>query len=290
MQKHSPAHPKLRIILIAISVLLVLLLISIGSILILRVMYPRPSTSQHTDTAQSADSIVTSFSAASSIPEFSTDAYQLSKDTGTHVYIFSKDTSHEYGVNVTAKSSVIYYAKTVAQVDHGQLIIDQTTSFLKAKGFTLSQQPVPKGEEGTSRTAYTSSTLVCQLSIILPNTTSVASYTFACQDQAAIAQEYTTIEQLLNLYKKTNTISPYSEALRVVTTDGNKIASFVTLTHADASRSQLLFITVDTTTHYIANLSEGDGGSSNGKYVPSKALTAAFQDPTYGTFLQTLFK
>jgi len=287
MENTSIPQPRSRRPLIIVVSIVALILFAGGTTLALKALMPQTKPVATTP-GQTPAMLVSEFTKNNST--LSSSSYTTAKDTN-QTYLPYTDSAHSYLVNILADSSVTSYAQNAKTPDQSTAIKDQTKAYMTTKGFAPVSQPTQSGVKGIERLTFANADTICQLKALLPTADSIASYTFACATQQSVAKEYTTVDQLLHLYKPSLAAGSYTEALRVNTTEGNKTASIMTLTAEKGPQTQQLFVSVDGTWKYIAAISNGNeaDANSNGKYTPSDALTAALKDPTYGEFLTKLF-
>ncbi|HEU4830811.1 MAG TPA: hypothetical protein VFS65_01415 [Candidatus Saccharimonadales bacterium] len=262
----------------------------IATVFILQTISPSAEKKAQPVATVAPQDIVDSYSADEAIPVLSTDDYQLSNNIGQGAVTY-KAGGHDYSVSVPTDAGVVFQAISRTQTDKTDSVIEQTTAFMQTKGMHVVTQSTQEESDTRLNTTYENASLVCQLRVVIPDEISTASYTLSCVDKAAVNKEYETVEQLMNLYEEVDTLGSFTEAIRMITSEDNLSAATVGLTKMDKSFTMLLFVSVDDIWQFVANLTDGDGNGeqSNGKYVPSEALTAAYEDPTYGDFLKKHF-
>ena len=134
----------------------------------------------------------------------------------------------------------------------------------------------------TSVAVYTQLGSVCQLTSA--PTSAPPYYLIACADKADIQKEYTKVEELLALYKKSHQLDPFTKAISSTVTSSNKSMTTLALTTAH-QHPVLLFAAIDDKWSYLGDLGGGTAATSNGKYSISSEIQSAIRNPKYGDFL-----
>lgn len=281
---------QIRYIIFAVTGLLLVVGVGIATIFILKTISPPTEEKKQPVATVTPQDIVDSYSTDKAIPVLSTDDYQLSDNIGQGAIPY-KANNHDYLVSIPTDIGVVFQAKSRTQADKTSAVIEQTTTFMQTKDLHITAQSAQTESNATADTTYENSSLICQLRAVVPDEISTASYTLSCVDRDAVDKEYETVEQLMSLYGEADTLGSFTEAIRMVTSEDDLSAATVGLTKTDESFTMLLFVSTDDKWQFVANLTDGDGdgGQSNGKYVPSEALAAAYEDPTYGNFLKKHF-
>ncbi len=273
-----PVHSSQRLPIIIFSSLLIVI-VAVGIVFALK--YTHPSTNDKTapqaiDQSALLSAYQTSFMAAK-------PAYAPITN-GTKPSIRYQQTGKSYAISVLAQNAIVLAAKSNGVTSDASLSATKAGATFSAKGLNeVAQNTLTVGS--TTYTTYSDGALVCQLQSIEGTSVSSASQTVACVDMQSITSEYATVDSLIKLDPATVNLGNYSDASRTVITSGSKQLSLLTVTGPSVS-TQIAYVKTTGDWQYVAVLNNGDSSLSNGKFVPSDALTAAFKNPDYGDFLR----
>jgi flagellar basal body-associated protein FliL len=272
-------------IIIVVLVVVALISVGIGVALLLKNIVGKatesriPSSSDNQNivpTAPSAASVIEGYTSLGTIRAFA-ENYQVQQDTSAPSSIMYKADDQRYAVNVTTSHYALFYASKAAQQNDAVTILTQTTNYMQGKGFKKAQV-----SSDPSTAVYTQLGAVCQLTSA---PTSVPPYyLIACADKADVQKEYSKVEDLLALYKKSHQLDSFTKAISSTVTAGNKSMTTVALTTAH-QHPVLLFAAVNDKWSYLGDLGGGTAATSNGKYSISTEIQSAIRDPRYGDFL-----
>lgn len=287
MQDDQQKHSKLakRIIIVAV-ILVALFAVGMGVALLLKNVSnfaKDQNTTQDTGpnkptkTVPSAASVISGYIDPQTVRVF-TQRYQLQQNTTAPARIMYTAEGQKYEVSLSTSNYAMFFAKSAAQPNDPVTIQQKSTSYLESKGF----QKAAAGKD-TSLTTYTNNGSVCQLTSEPASTP--AYYLMACADKVDVDKEYSTIESLLDLYRKDNQLAAFSRAITSTVTSADKAMTTISLTTAPPAHPVLLFAAVDDKWDYIGNVGDGNAASSNGKYSLTPQIDAAIHDPKYGDFL-----
>lgn len=283
MNPEQPIQPSKKRLALVIGVSVVAVVASFAlTVIILKSVTPPKSTpstptTSSTATPASIDQVVAAY--PDSIASFKNNYQRI---TSNQANIYYKQTGKAYGITLMTTKAITYVASTPNTA--AASLPDEVTSFFTAKGYT--PQPTNTNAKDTiTYKTFTNSDSVCQVGLTTPSAKTVQVVTLGCASVADIAKEYSFIDQLLTLYAKNNPKPDFTQESRNLVTSDNKSLSIVRLT-GGRTQPSLLFAAIDNKWEYIATLSTGDSTESNGKYVPSEDLTAALNNPKYGTFLK----
>jgi hypothetical protein len=136
-------------------------------------------------------------------------------------------------------------------------------------------------------TTYAGYKAVCQLEDDNPPTGSgmVRYHKLSCVDKTDITNEYTAIEKLLSIYRKSQSGIKFTKALRITKSDKNVAYSIAYLSN-DTAQSTLLFAAVDDKWAYLGDLSAGDAKYSTGQYIITPELKTLISDPKYNGLIE----
>jgi hypothetical protein len=282
-QKHSQTAK--RIIIVAV-VLVVVFAVGIGVALLLKNVSnfakdqnTAPSTDSNAPakSVPSAASVIGGYTDPRTVRVF-TQRYQLQQDATAPARIMYTAEGQKYEVSLSTSNYAMFFAKSAAEPGDPASIQQKTTDYLESKGF---QKAAVKKDSNV--TTYTNSGSVCQLTS--EPASSPAYYLMACADKVDVDKEYSTIESLLDLYRKDNKLAAFSRAITSTVTNADKAMTTISLTTAPPAHPVLLFAAVDDKWDYIGNVGDGNAASSNGKYSLTPQVNAAIHDPKYGDFL-----
>lgn len=230
--------------------------------------------------APSASSVIGDYIQQGAIPAL--DNYQIQQDVSAPTRITLKADDQTYAVSVTTTNYALFYAKSTPDASDAKNITSQTTDYLKGKGYA----PANSVDTSTADMAYSTFTdlgAFCQLTSAVTSTP--AYYVIACVDKSDIQKEYATVKNLLDLYQKSNQLSPFTSAITSTASDGNKTMTTISLTTDKQQHPELLFAAINNAWEYLGNIGEGSGATSNGKYSLSPSVISAIHQPKYGDFL-----
>jgi len=231
----------------------------------------------------SPTSIISNYIKPGVITGLSTDLYsQQSNLAATIQYRLG---NKDYSVNIATKDSLIFYALNKTQKNDASLIQNQTLKFLKQYGLTKTSNSSTASDVMLT-TTYSNSDNVCQLVDFNPSTVfSVSTYhEISCTDSKAIINEYSTIENLLNIYKKIQKVTDLTKAIRFTAKDKDVSYSIIYLT-TQTSQLSLLFAAVNNNWEYIGDLSAGDIKYISGKYIITPEIKSKISNSKYKGFL-----
>lgn len=232
-------------------------------------------TNPQMPTTPSAASVIREYTEPQTMRIF-TSSYQLQQATSAPSRIMYKADDKKYEVSLSTENYALFYAKDGAAHADSATVETQTTSYLQGKGFQKVQATSP------DLVTYTNSGSVCQLTKAPESTP--AYYLMACADKADVEKEYASIEELLNIYKKTNQLDSFTRALTVTITADNKAMTTLSLTTPN-KHPVLLFAAVNGDWNYLGNMGDGNATVSNGKYSLTPQIQSAIHDAKYGDFL-----
>lgn len=282
-QKHSQTAK--RIVIIAV-ILVAVFAVGMGVALLLKNVSnfakdqnttPSNDSTAPTQTVPTAASVISGYINPQTVRVF-TQRYQLQQDTTAPARIMYTAEGQKYEVSLSTSSYAMFYAKGAAEPGDAALVQQKTTAYLEGKGFQKTT-----AEKGSNLTTYANSGSVCQLTS--EPASSPAYYLMACADKVDVEKEYSTIEGLLDLYRKNNKLAAFSRAITSTVTSSNKAMTTISLTTAPPAHPVLLFAAVDDKWDYIGNVGDGNAATSNGKYSLTPQINAAIHDPKYGDFL-----
>ena len=283
MQNDQQVTSKKRMILIGIAVAAIVVLLSIGTVLLLKNIGAKNTVSnQPSANVVGPAEAVKAYAVPGTIAGLTEELYQLQQNDVTDMFITHTLDGRKYSVNTATKAHVLFSAKKKIEQSDTEEIQNQTTNFMRPKGYEKVE--TPKSTTGPITATYVSKTAVCQLtSSDVPAPENTLSYHgLACVEKSAIETEYALTEKLLALYKATPPLPTFKGATRSGFTEGNKSMAVVRLTGAD-THPALLFVSVDNVWSYIGDL--GAGNKSNGKYAITPEVKVAMNNPVYGSFL-----
>jgi hypothetical protein len=272
-------------IVIAVLVIVALISVGIGVALLLKNIANNPAGSQLPASANNQNIVPAAPSAASIIDGYTslgtirvfTENYQVQQDPTAPSSIMYKADDQSYTVNITTNHYALFYANSTTQPNDSATVLAQTSTYLQSKGFKK-LDPLP----GSSMVTYTQLGAVCQLTST--PTSTPPYYLIACADKADVQKEYSKIESLLNLYKKSHQLDTFTKATSSTITSGSKSMTTIALSTAH-QHPVLLFAAIDDKWSYLGDLGGGTASTSNGKYSLSTEIQAAIRDPKYGDFL-----
>jgi len=272
-------------IIIVVVVLVAVFAIGVGVALLLKnvsnLAKTQSSTTDDTPSATpgapSAASIISGYIDPSTIRLF-TAQYQLQQDTTAPSRISYTADGQEYEVSLSTSSYAMFFAKDGAAHNDAKAVETATDSYMSSKGFEKATN-----KKSASITTYTNKGSVCQLTSM--PTTKPAYYLMACADKADVDKEYATIENLLDIYRKSNQLVDFTKAITSTVTSDNKTMTTISLTTTPDTHPVLLFASVDNQWAYIGNVGGGNAATSNGKYSLTAQVQTAIHDQKYGDFL-----
>jgi flagellar basal body-associated protein FliL len=283
-EKEKLIHKNNKRLTIIILIVIVFLSAVFGMIAILMNILPNNNNSIK-KTATSSATVITSYIAPKAIASLSTTTYNhQSVGSATIAYKLS---NYSYSVSVTTNNMEMFSAINKNQKNDSTTVKSQTTTFMKQNGLN----PVKSSAitiKDSSITTYANNKVVCQLTDYTGAVTLGLSryHIIACIDISVINQEYTTIEKLLTIYKKTETLPVISQITQVLATKDNIAYDMVNLKTSNGY-DLLLFGAVDNNWEYIGNLSSGDQKYNTGKYVITPDVAAKVNNPKYKGFIAT---
>lgn len=284
---YQPASPLKRILLIGLC-LLVIGGVGAGAIALLRTFLPKSNTS--TDTNSSgvlpSNEVVAAFKTPGAIKGFEAGYDQQAERAEARVIYRAE--GRKYTLSTPTKHSVLFFAKSTDQPNDTSSIQDQTTAFITTKGYERTENTGSTKSENPAYITYKSAIGTCQLTSSQPATIpgSLAFHALACADSTTIAQEYSTTEMLLTLYRNTHPTPSFSESSRTSANEDNKMLSIISLS-GDGARASLLFAAIDGNWEYIGDLGSTSEADSNGKYTVSAEMRSKINDARYGDFLKS---
>ncbi|HEY5695379.1 MAG TPA: hypothetical protein VIQ80_00940 [Candidatus Saccharimonadales bacterium] len=233
-----------------------------------------------TPTAPSAASLISGYLAPGAMPALAN--YTVQQDTSAPTRMSVKADDQAYAVSVSTVNYALFYAKATPGAGDAKAISDQTTAYLKDKGFATASS-VDASTADTAYTTYTDLGSICQLT---SSTTSTPPfYVIACANKTDIQNEYASVKKLLDLYQKTNPLDPFTRAFTSTISSNNKVMTTISLTTSKQQHPLLLFAAIDNNWEYLGNIGDGSGASSNGKYSLSASVITAIHQAKYGDFL-----
>lgn len=283
MQNDQQATDRKKMILIGLAVAIVVVLLSVGTVLLLKSIGAKNTVSTQPATAVIApDEVIKAYATPKAIPELTEDLYQVQQNDTTNTLVTYASDGRKYSVATATKAHVLFSAKKKIEQNDTEKIQTQTTNFMRTKGYEKAE--TPKATTGPAMVTYVSKAAVCQLvSSETPAPENTLSYhELSCVDRSAVEAEYALTEKLLALYKTTPPLPAFKGAIRSGFTEGNKSMTVMRLTGTEAHPA-LLFVAVDNVWSYIGDL--GAGSKSNGKYAITPEVKAAMSNPVYGSFL-----
>jgi hypothetical protein len=257
----------------------------LGVALLLKQLVTKETSNPVNHVAVGSVEIIKAYGTPGSIDGLSDTLYQAKADTGLMASIRAILPGREYDVATQTDHQVFFYAKSKLTQADTEAIQNQTTVFMKAKGYALLPTREDTRQESALYMSYENDVAVCQLTSSGLETPDNAPqyHALACVNKAKIRDEYTAIETLLTLYKKEHQALAATEVSRTVTTEG---AMSLALLHVTTLQSHpiLLFAAIDNDWEYIANLNDSSE-PSNGKYSITPDIQNALRNPKYGDFL-----
>ncbi len=281
-QKQDALKKKLTITL---AVSLAAIAMAVATIITLKTAVPQTdSGSVQNTTPLKAHEVTAAYMTEGVIKALSETVYSHQMNMEAQSRVVYKADGHAYAASIPAKENLLYYAKNKLEKDDINEVQAQTTAFMTARGLSLVDQKVSNADT-PKYTTYKNAATVCQLTDV-DNTNDPASPSYhelACTDSDTIQDEYAVIEKLLGLYKTSHQLADFTQATRVLVSEGNKSMAILTFVGIQ-SHPALLFAAVDGTWAYIGDI--GSGTTSNGKYSLTPEVKAAIADPKYEGFLK----
>lgn len=276
MQNDTRNYSIKKWLLVAAVCLIILVVSGITTVLILKKTTPAPHTPP---IMTSPSSVIFNFTKPHTIETLSNGSY-LQQDSGTaNSFIRYQLHGHTYIVNTPTPDHVLFFAKNIGIPNESHAIQAQTTSFMHIEGYALTTPP--PSTTGITYATYANATAICQLVEAISSATP-SYYTLACVDTTSIRQQYTSIDSLLALYKKTHALTNFSEATLTTIEQGNKALSVIDLM-SKSGNPLLLFAAISNSWQYIGNLA--DVTVVNGKYILDPTTLEAINNPAYDGFI-----
>ena len=286
MKKHLNISPRTKLILTIASAVVAVFIIAIGTILILKTVAPhhRVIATQAAPKSKTVSDIISAFSKPNAIASLSQTLYMSSENTLNKLTINYQATDHNYAVSVPASDSLLFAAKNIKPVDDSTKVQTDTIAFMKQQGLA-EVTSIPDASLPTQKyTTFSGNGVLCQL-IDTPNTSSL-THQLSCADNNAINTEYSRVESLLNIYKKTGgSLADFTRATSYTNQSGDVSYILLTLTNGNRVTNSLLFGVVGNDQQYVGDVTSGDEKYSNGKYIITPATLKAMSDPKYNGFL-----
>lgn len=258
------------------------LLVLIAAITIAVLCFIKPAKKSQTSGVASS-SIISAYIQPDTISGLSSNLYrQQSNVAATIQYQLG---SKGYGTSIETKDSFIFYALDKTQKNDTATIQTQTLAFMKQRNLAKTSSSSTAGDTMMT-TTYSNGDNVCQLVDFSPSTISGISpyHEISCADNKAVLNEYTAIENLLNIYKKSQKITDLTKAIRFTATDKNVSYSIIYLT-TRTSQSSLLFAAVNNNWEYIGDLTAGDIKYASGKYIITPEIKTKINNSKYNGFI-----
>jgi len=278
-------HILVRRIIIVLVFVMALAGIGFGTVLLLKGVVPRASTSNPNNSVSSISyrDIIASYRKPGAVSSLDDSVYSQQGDIVATMLL--KDEGRLYGVNVSADQTVLFRAKNKLNADDSQSIQNQTTAFMNSSGYQEVESQQKSVSGGPFYKVYQSDSAVCQLTdsgLNVPDG-GLPYHMLACLEKTAIAKEYEVTEKMLALYKKANNLPVFTSVSRSSVVEGDK--SLMTFDFVgDNKNTKLLFAAMNDNWEYICNLS-GNSGETSAKYVITTDAKKALQNPKYGDFL-----
>jgi len=260
-------------IVIVISAIVTLTIITICTILIVSSMTKKDKVIVKLESAKNIVSLVATQTKISSL---SAKLYkQQANSSATTEY---KSSDHNYSVNIPTDNSVLFYSIDASQKNDTAEVRTQVNDFMYQNGL----KKVTSDDKKAYYTTFVSEKAICQLTDSrLPDSKETINFhIITCIDLDKVDQEYATIEKLLGIYKKDNTIPDFTEVYRYIVSEAKISYSILTLTTSNKS-PRLLFAAVDDNWEYLGNLSGSDPKYSTDKYNITPDLQTKISDPKY---------
>ncbi|HET6747370.1 MAG TPA: hypothetical protein VFH06_04670 [Candidatus Saccharimonadales bacterium] len=280
---HTPPPRTVAHIAIFIAYIIAVFAVGFGVIVLLKSAAPQPSIVK--PSSLSAAEITKEYAKPDAVKALSSNDYTAQADQTTDGTVIYRSSTASYIINAPAKNHVLFAGKKPMTKDDTPTVQEQTTAFMKDKGFEKAGNVGTARSQNPSHATYQNDKAVC----VLTSTKTVEGsnlppyHELACADKTSIQDEYAATDKLLALYKNAGGNAPFTEVARQTKTEGNKALSIVSLINNEQSTA-LLFASVDNQWAYIGNLND-NSGVSNGKYAVSDQVRQAVADPKYGDFL-----
>lgn len=214
--------------------------------------------------------------------------YAEQKESFKNAVLEYSSSTQPYSIGTIATQRVTYSKSNTDTDNTPTTLVPDAEAFLVSKGLTKSAST---NTAGSSQVLYDGALSTCQITIFDAVTDKTvgdkpAAFGIGCTDKKSIAAEYSTINALLTLYKKTNTLPTVTHISRsIVTNNVTPITVlYIATTEAKTTSFTAYFVDAKDATNYI--------GTQTSKLIDNKQiitqsdeLTKALTDPTYGAFL-----
>jgi len=271
----------IKITLISLGLLIVISIATVSTMYFLK-SKNTATTNNIDNTATPAPSEMIVKYIDSKIINTSSDYTQKQDDPRLFPLLYKSD-DKTYQIQINPIDYVEFYKKDSQSSGSSESIKNTTKDFLINIGFkNTSNKDIGK----LSYNTFDSSTTTCQFVSYSGAETTIASYRLSCVSKNTIAEEYAYTENLLDIYKQSNTLPEVTAITRTSVTEGNKEIAILYITTKDAKPSSftLIFAAIDKSWSYV--------GSRQTQLIDSKEsfnispeLTKAINDPKYGGFL-----
>ncbi|MEI6851158.1 MAG: hypothetical protein WCK26_04290, partial [Candidatus Saccharibacteria bacterium] len=197
-----------------------------------------------------------------------------------------KRTNSNYEIITQSEKTVEYVSKSKLSIDDTLSIKNQTTTFMKNNGLNVDDYN-PKADQFSSYMTYGDDDVICQLYSTAKKQVSGENYPYhrlSCVNITAVNNNYSQIENLLTIYKKSNSLPEFSKVLVSTKTDGKKSYSIINLV-GDGASPRLLFAAISGDWAYLGELPERNFKDKNSNYILDSELSSKINDPKYGDFI-----
>jgi len=214
--------------------------------------------------------------------------YTEQKDSFKNAALEYTSNTEPYSLGTVATQRVTYTKSNTATDSAPSTLVPTAEAFLVSHGLTKSTST---STTGSSQVLYDGTLSACQITTFDAVTDKTvgdkpAAFGIGCTDKKLIAAEYSTIDTLLTLYKKTNNLPTITHVSRSIVTskDTHINVLYIATTAAKTTSFTAYFVDVKDATSYI--------GTQTSQLVDNKQtitrsdeLTKGLTDPTYGAFL-----
>lgn len=277
---------------IIVGSIVLLVLAGAATTVVLSTVLPKKSDQAANNTA-SAKQIIQSYSDTYTAGNLQKQ-YTQQKDGLKNSLIDYNANGAAYATQIAATSAVTYVLNDAKATDSSAVLVSDAEALLVTQGLTKGATTTTNTD---SRILYDGRLSACQITTFkaIKNAivNSPAAFGIGCVDKKSVAAEYSAIDTLLSLYKKTNNLPTVTRVIRNVAT--NKTTPVTSLYIATNDTKQTSFrayyVSVNSQQTYIGTQTVPAPTATDHAIVQSSDLKTALANPTYGAFLtQTIEK